>query len=462
VSHDLSFQTGSLFPGLHEFRIEVADYFGNVSTVTGQLQVGATFDIQPVIDEDSTGTITIDKVLTYNMKTIKELKVYSLNGKRWQPIDIDWLDYESEKGGQAPIPKLESWMAELSLNNLSVNSSVLKFVARDQFGTPSYPFFYIRSENTGNNRSTDVNIDYDFYDDYLRLEINANSILSEIPKVIVNPGRSDSVIVKMYPKSLNQYIGRIELDHISDKPCQINVIAKNLTGREFSVWDEFNLTKVAPGKTGRITSQDRNFWVNFWLTSLYKPIYGRISLDTLSVQQENNLVSRIYEVEPKDVPLKAGAIVHLRYPQDELMPEKLGVYTQKNNNSRRWVFIDNNMNWESRTIWAKVNSLQRFALIRDEVPPEITQIMPSHKQRITTQTPRISAYVRDRLSGIGSENDIIMRLDGRKLIAEYDPERHRIFYQIKEPLSKGSHEITVWVQDNSKNETLKKTEFWVE
>jgi hypothetical protein len=69
--------------------------------------------------------------------------------------------------------------------------------------------------------------------------------------------------------------------------------------------------------------------------------------------------------------------------------------------------------------------------------------------------------VRDKQSGIGSETNIVLRLDERKLIAEYDPERERVFYQVTEPLQPGRHEITVWVQDRAKNESTKTSGFWI-
>jgi len=48
------------------------------------------------------------------------------------------------------------------------------------------------------------------------------------------------------------------------------------------------------------------------------------------------------------------------------------------------------------------------------------------------------------------------------LIAEYDPERKRIFYDIKEPLATGRYEINVKAEDNAKNVTTKTSVFWID
>lgn len=450
------FQTGTLFPGLHEFKIEAYDYFGNVSTVQGKLQVGAAFEIFPIISENVDGELILSNIFTNDLRKIEAIDLYYLNGKRWSPISFTWKNNLAEKGGEGPLFELEEGLEGISL----IKPSILKIIARDQFGTASYPFISVYPEKILNEDPPDLKINFDFYDDYIRLEINSNSILRDIPQVILNPGRSDSMIVNIYRKDLLQFIGKIKLDSISKNIHQLQVTTQNLNGEEFTFWKQITFTKINPSKAERLMYEDNNFWINFWLGSLYKPIYGRIRADTLSVGRDNNFVGKVYEVEPRDVPLNAGANVHIRFPQDEPHPEKLGIYYQ--NRKGKWVFIDNKIDTTNRTIWAKVFSLERFILIRDEEPPEIIKIYPINKARITTQTPLISVYLRDRLSGIGSENDIVMRLDAKKLIAEYDPERHRIFYQVKEPLSKGRHEITIWVQDNSKNVTQRKTVFWIE
>ncbi|MFQ5824196.1 MAG: M23 family metallopeptidase [bacterium] len=454
------FQTSFLFPGIHDFKIEVSDYFGNISTVRGKLQVGAAFDINPIITEDENGKINLENIITYDLKKIVEVDAFVLNDKRWQLIPFEWKENLEEKGGEGALLESFERASIISLTELNVNSVILKFIAQDQWGGDSYPYIYVPPEQFQSFEPPQVTINYDFYDEYLRLELNSNIFFQEIPQVIVDPGQPDSSLIIIHQKELNQFIGRIELNALNGSDHSLKVTAKNLKEENFTFWDQFVSTKITPSNAESLISEDRNCWVNFWSSSIYKPIFGRIAIDTLSVGNDKNFVGNVYNVEPKDVPLNAGAIVYLRYPQEEQQPEKLGVYYK--NRKGKWDFIDNKIDKTRKIISAKVFSLEEFALIRDDQPPEITRIRPRHKAHITTQYPRILVHVRDKLSGIGSENDIVILLDGKNLIAEYDPERHRLFYQFKEPLPKGRHEITVWAQDNSKNDILKKTEFWIE
>ena len=54
-----------------------------------------------------------------------------------------------------------------------------------------------------------------------------------------------------------------------------------------------------------------------------------------------------------------------------------------------------------------------------------------------------------------------MRLDGDKVIAEFDPDAKTIKYEPDEPLLPGEHTLSVWAIDNSSNEVLVSQTFYV-
>ncbi|NIV92439.1 hypothetical protein GWN42_06450 [candidate division KSB1 bacterium] len=456
------FETGSLFPGIHEFRIEVSDFFGNLSTVRGQLQFGAAFDFEPLISEVENGVLMLSDFLTYDVTKIEKLSAFLLYKKRWRSIPLKFGDSSDdlfEKGGDSAISEMATVSTPFLLKKPASNPLMLKFVAFDQFETRSYPYFYFDIQPNQTSSPPELSINYDYYDDYLRLEIESRNLLPEVPKVTLYPGRRDSVAVDIYQIDLKKYIGRIEYSKLHGEHHLLRVSTKNLNDEPFSIWENFSVKKINPPHSNQLISEDGRLWVNFWRGSLYRPLYGRISADSVTYASDSKIVGRVYDAEPQDVPLNAGARVYFRYSENETQPEKLGVYYQTR---RRWVFIDNKHDATSRAVSAKVFSLEKFALIRDDVPPEIRRIRPRYKARLRNNRPFISVNVRDRLSGIASERDIVIRLNGRKLIAEYDPERNRIFYQVKEPLPQGRHELTVWAQDRSKNDAFKPSVFWIE
>lgn len=458
----IDFQTGSLFPGLHEFRIELSDYSGNVSTIHGRLQVGAAFDINPVIVEDDGGQLSLHEVVTFDLKNVDTLEAFVLNGKKWQPIPLKWSESNTleEKGGEGTLDDTDNTPGKLLLKNPPGNPLILKIIARDEFNVESYPFFFIDPGTHQTDQAPELTVEYDYYDDYLRLEITSKNTLGRIPEVSLYPEKPRPEPVSIHQTDLKKYIGRIELNKLSGSFHLLKITAETLSGKSYSTFEQFEARAIKPRTSNQIISGDEKFWVDFWSGSLYRPLYTRIVVDSTRWLKKYDFVSPIYEVEPKDALLNQGAFVHMKYPQSAKNPEQIGVYY--NDARKGWIFIDNNIDVTAGSISAKILSFEEFALIRDSQPPEITRIRPRNNVHLKNKTPRISFSIQDRLSGIKSEEEIVVQLNGQFLIAEYDPERKRVFYDIKRPLAKGRYELTISAQDNAKNSATRTSVFWID
>ncbi|MFQ5709477.1 MAG: M23 family metallopeptidase [bacterium] len=460
ASATLENQIGGLLPGLHDIRIEVSDYFGNVTTVNGGVQVGSLFNIQPILSASDRGGYLLTDVLSDDLRKIEQIDLYRFQGKRWRPIAFDWAAHTNEKGGDTPGIEYDEPVKSASAIKFPIRASMLRIVAHDQFGTPSRPYIFARPGLGPTEAVPQVSIDYDYFDDYLRFDIKSSAVLKSLPRLVINSWSEDSIVVEIYQKALNEYVGKLDLNDLTGSVHQVTLTTEDLNGVKSTKIEKIVATKIRASEAKRVFSEDRNCRINFWLSSLYQPIFVRIAVDSVGAVSNPAMVGNIYEIEPRDVPLNSGAIVHLRYPASEVEPEKLGVYFQSRKG--RWVFVDNKLNETNRTIWAKVLSFEKFALLRDEAPPEITHLLPANGSHLTNRTPRISFKIFDRLSGIRSEEDIVVQLDGNKLIAEYDPERRRVSYQVRSPLPRGRHRITVWAQDASKNVAQRSALFWIE
>ncbi|MFQ5603264.1 MAG: M23 family metallopeptidase [bacterium] len=457
------FESGLLFPGQHQFRIEVSDFFGNVSTVKGTFHVGDSFDIQPEIRESENQMVSVTNIFTYDLRKIKEVHAFVLKNHRWQPVK--WISTRQpetllEKGGSGTNPDVEDIEPLLMLKKPQGKPFILKIIGYDQFNSSSNPYFYVESQPKARSGAPQLSFDYDYYDDYLRLVIHSGNILLEPPKIVLYHSRQDSSLISLKQLDLKEFVARIDLRKLKKSVNSLKITSRSLSDEIFTHWEQFSASRIKPNESKMLFSEDRNFWITFSQNSLYRPIYNRISVDSLGAIGNTDIVGRVYHAEPQDVPLNQGASITMRYDQRELHPEKLGVYYKTAKG--KWVFIDNKLNEAKQTVTAKVFSLEKFALVRDEVPPEITNIRPGHHAHLKSATPMISVNVQDRLSGIASEKDVVIRLDGQRLIAEYDPERRQVLYQVKQPLAKGRHEITVWAQDRLKNDAFRKTFFWID
>lgn len=458
------FQTGGLFPGPHQFRIEILDYFDNTSIVRGNIQVGAAFDIYPVFEENDDGQVILREVMAYDLKRVDKLEAFVLSGKKWREMPLTPLEpeaYLEEKGGEGVVDDAENDAGVLPAKIPSAKPLILRIHARDGLQTRSNPFFYVHPGTMQVQPDPEVDVNYDYYDDYLRLEINSKTLLAEPPQVVLYPDRRNPIEVDLHQRELKQYVGRIELRQMSGAFHLIRIITKSLDGDSFTTFEQFEARTVRAKKSDQLVSSDGRFWLNFWSGSLYRPIYTRITVDSVNASKKYDFVSRIYDVRPNDVLLNQGAFVHIKFAQSELDPQQIGVY-YKDQRKRKWIFIDNNLDLSIRSISAKILSFEEFALIRDDAPPEITRIRPRQNAHLANRTPRISFNIRDVLSGIKSEREIRLTLDGRPLIAEYDPERRRVFYDVRRPLARGRHEVAIIAEDNAKNAVTRTSVFWID
>ena len=81
---------------------------------------------------------------------------------------------------------------------------------------------------------------------------------------------------------------------------------------------------------------------------------------------------------------------------------------------------------------------------------------------MTNQKPRLRSVFKDELSGIAGESNRILKLDGKKVIAEYDPEALVLFYKPEEPLAKGEHTVEIVLKDRSGNAAQQQHTFYID
>jgi hypothetical protein len=198
--------------------------------------------------------------------------------------------------------------------------------------------------------------------------------------------------------------------------------------------------------------------VAFSEDAVYSPLYGRVSIDAVTRIMDHRVLGPIYHVEPQDVSLDNGAMIMLSYPDTISQPQQLGICRRSD---KSWIFIDNKVNLANQTVSARVYSLKDFALMRDAEPPALSIRTPLAGAVTHNPRPLIAVDVRDSTSGFESEESIELRLDGQKLIAEYDPEREVMQYRPKKDLTPGLHKLTARAEDRCGNAARREVEFTV-
>jgi len=173
-----------------------------------------------------------------------------------------------------------------------------------------------------------------------------------------------------------------------------------------------------------------------------------------------DIIGNIIYINPKDEFLRSSVQIKLRYPPNDPLPDKLGIYMRVASNE--WQFLGDRLQSNESIISTEISSFETIAIIRDTVPPVIWRIYPNDGSIVTIKTPEITVWFEDSLSGIAGENRMALYLDGKKVIAEWDPVLHKLFYTPRVPLMKGKHIVQFEVQDRMNNSAKKVWQFIIQ
>ncbi|MBD3290713.1 peptidoglycan DD-metalloendopeptidase family protein [candidate division KSB1 bacterium] len=438
--------SNSRYHGTHKFRIETADFNGNVSAVQGYFVTGKKSQIFSKIEIDNNGNYFLRDLFDEQGNTIHDPQLYvsSNEGRTWSKASL----------------RSDSQISSSLLNHGNPPVKILKIVAKDMIGRETFPSFATLSQSPDSLHSqVEFEIKKDFYDDFVRLDIDVNGNLKEQPIMIVQQMGDYPREVELIQEKYNSYYGIHKLIPGRDGALDIEVQARDLAGKEVLFWDQFDIATVTPSSGGSLVSEDKKCRVSFGANRVYRNLFLRIDETDTPDTNKYDVIGLAYNIEPQDVPLKRSALVSLKYPADDPLPEKLGVYGSSN--KRYWGFQGNRLNENTKQISARISGLRFVTILRDTIPPEIVIYSPKQNARYRSRKPLIRAYVRDRLAGIRNERSIIIRVDGQKVISEYDPEKRIVKYVPDEPLATGWHRVTVWAKDNSDNDALEERRFYV-
>ncbi len=302
------------------------------------------------------------------------------------------------------------------------------------------------------------NIEHQFYDSHLRLELTP---VIKLPDSIAVTYRFANNV--SHPLSLskiqNKFIGAIPLSSHDEGPITLSVLGGDLY--EFLRQRESIDFVTIPFRTNKtITIPDDSCTISFSYNSLYKPVFVRAEKTKAVDTSKYKFASNIYSIDPKDVPLFKGAHVMIKMNQLDVPAEKVGIYYKSG--SKSWRYFGSEYDRSNHSVGGHVGTFGTHALIIDDEKPDIMYFYPGNNSRLTNLRPVFKAVIKDTLSGIDDEKDRIIKLDGRKVIAVYDPEHLTLTYKPKHNLKKGMHTLELFVKDRCGNIATRKHTFWID
>jgi hypothetical protein len=339
--------------GKHEFRIELADYWGNVSKVSGDLVTGSS-----VVRTGNGAALTGADSLTYRARTL-------------------------------------------------------------------------------------------YYDDFVRLEFQFSA---EPVGTLELEGRTSLLAterVRLERIGNRRYIAGWPLNSGLNGPLQLQLFQVKKDERRPLPSLDLPFTTVPSGSEKPLELGNGDVALHFDSGSCYKTMFVRWSRSGWPEQNRLPVKSDRFIVEPADVPLAEPVQISLRCAQSD-STNGLGLYRESSKQGI-WQFLD--LDRESRPgyLTARTGSLGSFAILQDKKAPLILALQPQDNAQLSDRTPLLKATFKDELSGMGPEEQLRLLLDGRKVIAEYDPENDALMFQIKKPLAVGRHTVECSVRDRSGN-----------
>jgi hypothetical protein len=175
-----------------------------------------------------------------------------------------------------------------------------------------------------------------------------------------------------------------------------------------------------------------------------------ITADTVSAATVTTgmpVTGPVFQLRPVNFPWYADFLLQLRV---NALPGwgKWSIYQIES--SGKISYLPSNIDSANLTLSAHASSFGMFLIASDTIPPLLEIISPQNGQEYA-RNPGIKLKLDDLHSGIETERNIALSLDGNYVIPEWDPEKNVIVTDYGVPLAPGAHTFTVSLKDQCGN-----------
>jgi hypothetical protein len=341
----------------------------------------------------------------------------------------------------------------IEVNDFSGNQSVV--TGHLQVGPPERS---LTEESSGVAfRQAAYAIEADYYDAHARLLVRSSQPLRLVPALTAHYSDDYTETVLLERSGKAEFRGGLPLYPNHPGPVRLRLHDPQEDGEKVLHEVTLNFITVRQGRAKIVVTQDGLCEADFSKESLFKSIFIRARTRE-SGAEKLSPVSKIYQIDPMDVPLKMAVPVKILVGSGLERLDQVALYRRAP--GKEWEYIGRETG-PGGSIGGKTRELGEFALLRDTEPPLAAFLNPATGARLTLRTPLLKASLHDPLSGIGSEENYCMLLDGERVIAEYDPEARTLLYQVAESLAVGRHTVELIASDRCGNEARRSLLFWI-
>lgn len=428
----------ALGPGMHRVEVEASDAAGNRSVGLAELLVDATPRVEGVhLTEDG---VTLEATVLDPDDGEIQVEVARFEGEGWQVVTR-----ERQATGQQrwPLPPGAA--------------GVWRVRAEDPAGAEGWATCgrVVASSSSSSPMPLHLIVSRQVHPEFIEATVSCDQILAGAPVVTAN---GTSLVVRQV--GMREYLVEVPLRAGGAERLEVRVQARALDGAAAEERLTVDQRLVAPGAAARLTFSPAKAELVFGANSPYAPLFPQGETnDAVTVPSYLSPLGPGYAFSPAGVPFDERVEVRLPYPTGYGEPGRLGVYVE--GKEGQWSLAGNALDTTACQVVARVRALGRFAVLADCEPPRITEVRPAPGAVVKERRPKLSAAIVDRGSGIGDEEEIVLELDGRRQISEYDPDAGTVAYQVRHDLRPGKHVLVVRVSDEAGNQAAARSEFSV-
>ena len=442
----------SVEPEVHKVTIKAYDASGNVSTAKLSLIFDRAPEILSCSLSNHAGKQEIQLVFEDPDDTVKQIIVEKCawEGKVWQEAKRETIN---TRQGEQVISLEDGWN----------EPALLGVKLKDGFGASSDEcYLAINADQPADSvppNSLDWDFQHEFRENTFVFDIEFNQVLITMPQLLLKSGGFDFDPLFCEQTDPRQY--RATFPFYLEYQNEMILLGKavTLSGDTVTLKETIPVAIVTRSHGGTAKSSDGKAGLEMEPNGVYGDINVTINDVDRRPEGSRRPVSKAYSFEPSTVPLKGWAKISIAYPAEGCDPLKLGLYELTGKDS--WSYAGKDLDTLEGTVTGRVRYLSTYALLEDTLPPTVERTSIRPGVEIENKKPKVTALVRDDLSGTGEDDDMEIRIDGVWLIAEYDVDHSVLSARPMRALTPGEHTLTIRARDRAGNETKITRQFFV-
>jgi len=291
---------------------------------------------------------------------------------------------------------------------------------------------------------------------FLEVQCNVNIPLKAAPTLHVKPPNGASVTLPLVPKGANAFAAVYDLTPGQNGTVELTVTALPQTGEAIREVRQFPVHTIFATRGGTVRYGHKAS-MTFPAGALYEDIFANIwPTSAYEKTQGLPLTGDVYDFRPAGAPLEKKGSIRIQYPTDVKDPGTLGIFWW-DAIKKRWYFMDDKVDNATHSLTASIIYPSVYAVLQDTVRPVISELQPKTGSTVVSSSlSKISAVIKDVGKGV-DESSIVIKLDGKRVDGEYDPDRRKVSYPLPKKLRAGTHTLTIHASDKAGNAAKPRT-----